>query len=75
MSLGRNRSGVPSLTSKVGSISTKHTFLSNFLFSINFKGASFTSMVQDKNIKFGVAMYSLPCIVIRVNKHIKIGFK
>jgi hypothetical protein len=40
------------MTSKVGSISTKHTFLSNFPLSINFKAAYFTSLLQHKNIIF-----------------------
>jgi hypothetical protein len=53
---------------------TKHTFLSNFPFRINFNSAYFTSVLQYKNIKFGVACQYTPtlqhptCKVIRVKK-------
>ena len=62
MSLGRGRSGVPSLTSKVGSTLTKHTFLSNCPLCIIFKSTYFSSMLQHKiiNITGGDQILVIP---------------
>ena len=62
MSLGRGRSGVPSLTSRVGSALTKHTFIFNFSTLHNFKEAYFSSMLQHKiiNITGGDQILVIP---------------